>query len=547
MSDSTLRAVLGRLIRACFVKVDRVTKQFALHPLDQTYCYNQISPAAIQDLGAAIEPPPFTLAVLHERAANYYRNHRLPRSAWRRVADLEPQLNEFKHRVLAGEEDEAAQVLLDIDRDHLWEWGDKDLLRQLYLTLEDRVHDAWLAHQVARRRAWLMFYEVPDEAYEEFTRLLAAARRLGLVKEEADALDDLAQCYRLGGRDLQQGAEHPRQALALYRQIGDRRGEADALGGLGAIFTFTQNDPEQAVACLQAAANIQRELGNGNDLSFVLTMLGLAYENLGALEKAVEVGEEAVRMALESNGVEALGRAYSTLAQFYVARGDIERGRACIEEAMTSTRHLSGVPMTENLMFSVCMTAMQMALANDTRSGIELLERAIHDASALLPQMVLVGNLFLSLVSMLDGDLAKARALLPPEPEQLLSIAAIFSFWIGVLLIKTGEAAASASFLGGVLEVTANHGIDAQFFRPSELGIQVMRALAYAGLALLKRDPAMAATAAELIRGLPARRLQTGLVQTDLLHALTNLLLQEPGGEILLPIRDILASTTARN
>src|SRR5260221_13766305 len=170
LADSTLRARLGRLIRACFVKANRVTQQFALHPIDQTYCYNQIPTGRTTEAEGDLLP--FTQATLHRRAADYYREHCLPRSAWRQVADLAPQINEFKHRVSAGDGDGAARVLLDIDRDHLWGWGYKDLLRQLDPTLEGQVHDPPLAHQVARRRAWLKFFEAPEEADGEFTRLL---------------------------------------------------------------------------------------------------------------------------------------------------------------------------------------------------------------------------------------------------------------------------------------------------------------------------------------------------------------------------------------
>src|SRR5258706_7616721 len=267
---------------------------------------------------------------------------------------------------------ESFSGLLDIDRDHLWEWGYKDLLRQLYPTLEGQVHDPHLAHQVARRRAWLKFFEAPEEADREFTRLLEESRRMGFVKELADDLDDLAQTFRRGNRDLQQGIEEHKQALALDRQMGDRRGEADALGGLGAI--FSQTDPEEAIDCLLAAADIQRDLGNHNSLSFVLTMLGAAYDNLGAFEQAVKTLEEAAHIARESGSLDALSRAYGGLARLRVSVGDIARGRAYIEEAIAVTRDLAGVPITVNLLFWIGQTAVYMALADDAPSGVELME-----------------------------------------------------------------------------------------------------------------------------------------------------------------------------
>jgi hypothetical protein len=86
--------------------------------------------------------------------------------------------------------------------------------------------------------------------------------------------------------------------------------------------------------------------------------------------------------------------------------------------------------------------------------------------------------------------------------------------------------------------------------RPRDLGAQQNRilsrdvlpisALAYAGLALLNRDPAAAATAAELTGNM----LKFRNWQADVCHALIPLLIQEPSGEILAPVRDILNSAT---
>ena len=58
-----------------------------------------------------------------------------------------------------------------------------------------------------------------------------------------------------------------------------------------------------------------------------------------------------------------------------------------------------------------------------------------------------------------------------------------------------------------------------------------------AGLALLKRDPALAASAAQLLR----KALRFNIWFNYLLRAHLNLLLQEPGSEVLAPIRDVLA------
>ena len=69
-----------------------------------------------------------------------------------------------------------------------------------------------------------------------------------------------------------------------------------------------------------------------------------------------------------------------------------------------------------------------------------------------------------------------------------------------------------------------------------------MRTLALNGLALFKRDPALTATAAQLLR----KALRFNIWFNRLLCAHLNLLLQEPGSDVLAPIRDVLVSNSIR-
>jgi DNA-binding CsgD family transcriptional regulator/tetratricopeptide (TPR) repeat protein len=529
LTDSMLHAWLVRLIHACFVKFNRATQEFALHPIDQAYCYDQIPAGSVDD------PAAFTRTVLHRRAAEYYHGQRLPRSTWRRMADLQPQLNEFKHLINADAGDEAAQVILDIDRDFLWEWGNKDLLRQLYAALEGLIRDPRVAHHVARRRAWLNFFEAPPEADREFERLLAEARRQNWLAEEADAFDDLAQTCRRGNADLDRAVGYHRQALTLYRQIGDRRGEAEALGGLGTITALYE--PEEAIDHLQTAIAIQRELSNSSSLSYDLAMLASAYETLGAFEQAQQTLNDAVQIARASGTLEALNRVYSVLARLYAEMGEIERVKICVREAIAATRESAGVPITSNLMLFIEQAAIYLAVAHDAPAGIEFMEHAIQDAAVVQPRLVPIANFFLSSVLLLSGDFARARNLLPPELARLsIAIGIGNTGWIGVLLIKTGEYDRAASFFNQALQLSRHAELSKGNAHYSDIGTLPVRTVALAGLALLKHDPALAVSAAELLR----KALRFNNWFNHLLCAHLNLLLQEPDSEILAPIRDVL-------
>lgn len=532
LADSNLRAILGRLIRSGFVKVNGTPPQFALHPIDQSYCYHQI-PIGNSD-EETVDPSSFTRIVLHRRAAQYYREHRLPKSDWRQLSDLQPSLNEIKHWIQAQNGDEGARVLLEIDRDYVWEWGYRDLLGQLYSSLAGSMRDPHLKFAVARRQAWLKFFSPTEDAEKEFTRLLDEARRLGFVQEEADALDDLAQIYRRGNRELLKGIEYHRQALMLYRQIGDRRGEADALGGLGAI--YTQIDQEEAIDYLLAAATIQRELGNRNSTSFLLSMLGEAHYRLGAMEQARTALEEAKQIAQASRSPEALNRALGGLAQLYVRMGDIERGRTCIEEAFAITHELTGVPFSTNLVFYIYQTAVYMALTKHARDGIDLMERVLEDVVTHPQWLGFVKSVF-SFVLMLSGDCQRAFNVLPEKPEILLKPSGS-TFWFGVLLIKTGQPEQAVGFFRRTVDMFAPESSALSASGQLQPGTQPVLALALAGLALIRQDTELAAQAVEVTR----QSLRIRNLTMDVYPALIDLLIEEPGGDILAPIREILDS-----
>lgn len=537
MSEATLRATLGRLIRACFVKTSRASQQFGLHPLDQAYCYARI-PASMQQNDG--EEAAFTRTHFHRRAADYYKSQALPRSAWQRLPDLDPQINEFKHRISAGDGDEAAKVLLEIDRDHLWEWGYKDLLRQLYPMVDGLLNDPLVAHHVARRRAWLKFFEAPQEADLEFTDLLKEAQRRGFVKEEADALDDLAQTCRRGNFNLGKGIEYHQQALTLYREIGDRRGEADALGGLGAI--YSQVEPEEAIDYLLAAADIQRDLGNTNSLSFLLTMMGTTYESLGALEQAVETLNEALRIARETNSLEALIRAYGTLASIFISQGDIARGRTCIEDALAMTVQLTGALGNFLLYFFVCIAGVNLALVGEPDIATDLISRLTEATAILNPDVLLSARGLLSMTFMFTRSFQKARSLVLAAPVTPTGVAALLSrevmttYWFGVLLVKTGEIEAASVFLQSILELVKDQGTNASESRYLQSRLRPIRAVAQAGLALIHHDSRMVETALQIYR-------ETKWVrgwQTNFHRGLITLLIEEPGGDMLLPIREVI-------
>lgn len=274
MSNAALRSTLTHLVRGFFVHYSRIDQRVGLHPIDRGAAYHMI-PKVDSDL--------LSLQTLHRRAAEYFHQQRMPQQEWHTVNDLLPILDEFEQWIALTAYDEAARVLSLIDRDFLWEWGQRNLLQALYDQLKGHIQDGYLDRQHRRRLVWLRWSDDVPAAQQRFESILDDARAAADRQSEADALDDLAQTDRRQMR-FWDGMRKHQQALEIYREIGDLRGQADALGGVGSVLTFF--DPDSAIAPFQEALAIHRAIGSTASLTYTLNYLGVAHQAAGNFETA---------------------------------------------------------------------------------------------------------------------------------------------------------------------------------------------------------------------------------------------------------------------
>jgi tetratricopeptide (TPR) repeat protein len=131
-------SVVQRLKRTNIVSVDRAAKTVTLHPIDQDYAYSQLPEE--DETEAA-----YTRQALERRAADYYVQLRTPEDTWESIDDLEPQLNEFEHRVRAGNYDDAYSLTEPISFNCLFQWGYYVKLAKLWERLLGHVEDPLLS------------------------------------------------------------------------------------------------------------------------------------------------------------------------------------------------------------------------------------------------------------------------------------------------------------------------------------------------------------------------------------------------------------------
>lgn len=515
MDTAGLRNILARLVRAYFVSFNRATQQFSLHPIDRDYCYGQIPTTA----------EAFNRTALHTRAAEYYLRQRKPQSDWKTIDDLMPQLAEFEHRVSAGGYDEAARIVLSIDRDYLWDWGQRALLADLHGRLRGHISDERLTHQNLRRIAWLQWFINVDEARPIFEQLLDDARRLADRQFEADGLDDLAQCYRGKGQILE-GFQYHQHALDIYREIGDRRGQAEALGGMGSCALF--GAPEQAVIYLEEAADLQRELNNPHSLGFVLGSLGAAYHELGQFERALDYLHEEVTLARQTHNNANLGQGLSQLGIIYTYLGDEARALDYNKQALDTAVEMGGGRVTAQAGFWLALSLQTYGIVGRLAEGIQIARQidaesvtgrlparhALRGVTAVL--LLLAGNI----EEAYKGIVPLVKYPLPPN----------FKVLFGLIAVRAGDQNTAMTIFQEALDFT--HMISPNL-RPL-----VTRALALAGLAVIKGDPSQAHAAAECYRQARAITKAPGFWREQQL--LVDALALAPSGEILASVRSAL-------
>lgn len=155
------------------------------------------------------------------RGANYFAETRLPRSNWKTLAELAPQLAEIDLRCTAKDYDTAAQVLQSIAFDYLFLWGHSRLVIELYEKLQGKLDDPYFTDA---------------------------------------SLSDLGNCYSALGQ-TQRAIEYLEQALAISREIGDRAGEGTRLGNLAELLIDEGRYPE-AIQRAEESLKIAEEIGS---------------------------------------------------------------------------------------------------------------------------------------------------------------------------------------------------------------------------------------------------------------------------------------------
>jgi len=121
--------------------------------------------------------------------------------------------------------------------------------------------------------------------------------------------------------------------------LGHRRDEGAFLGNLGLAYSDL-GQVERAIEYFQQALAIAREIGDRRNEGNHLGNLGLAYRALGQVERAIEYHEAALAIAREIGDRRMEGNAVGNLGNAYRALGQVERAIEYYEQALAIAREI---------------------------------------------------------------------------------------------------------------------------------------------------------------------------------------------------------------
>lgn len=231
-----------------------------------------------------------------------------------------------------------------------------------------------------------------QNAIEIFERLLDRSRHEGNPHLEAACLGNLGHLHRVVGT-FEVARQHFEAALTLHRRHGDVDGEAEDVRQLRALeenaggrrgedleefndwaaLLISPNAEERLRAMLRDA-RAKGELF----LEFnALDGLGVVARNRGALEEAIGLHEQALKLGAAMDGIHAVVPTVvgnNNLGIAFRMVGDFDRARLCYQSAITAARTSLGVNNPLELMPRVNLAKLRLLEGNPDAARREYLE-----------------------------------------------------------------------------------------------------------------------------------------------------------------------------
>jgi diguanylate cyclase (GGDEF)-like protein len=235
------------------------------------------------------------------------------------VVDLEKQL----HTQSGGDRARTLAALTEAVRrnnpEKALDYGQQALA--LFAQNPDPANEVRTLNEMAAAHIALSNYS--DAAtFAEKARNLAI--RHGNERGRARALDNLGVVAQ-GRGDAMAAAERFEESLAIYRALGNDRDIATAHDSLGVLYATVLGDYEGGLAYHVEALTVRERLGDKAAIAASLDNIGITYQRVGELDRALETFERALTIRREVGGDDRIANTLHNLGDVYFDKRQFER------------------------------------------------------------------------------------------------------------------------------------------------------------------------------------------------------------------------------
>jgi tetratricopeptide (TPR) repeat protein len=237
-----------------------------------------------------------------------------------------------------------------------------------------------------------------EEAADNFQKEINLARELKNKNIEAQALLNLALCYRPWGAlfDINKVRECLDKSRKLIREIGDQAGEIrwNIMAGFHVVISLGQDSEGETY--LQEAVDACRKIGNKRGIGPALGFLGLCHIRMGDLNTGIKEVRESREIAREIGNQFLLVSSFHWSLLGYGTRGDYDKAFKSLEDLSKGANEIGSkgliamVPNHYGWLYSE-LCNFEKAVVHD-KNGLDVSRRLEDPEAELYNLLNLVGE-----------------------------------------------------------------------------------------------------------------------------------------------------------
>jgi len=179
----------------------------------------------------------------------------------------------------------------------------------------------------------------PDAALDNYKQALQLQRDIGMKKEVGDTLIDMGALYQSKG-DYDQALQNYKESLQIQRDAGDENYQALCLSNIGGTY-LAKGDADNALTYLQQALQLREKLKIGSDIADSLANVGQVYSATGKYDDALSSFMRALDLYRKAGNARGAAEQSHQMGLIFEYQGRIGPALNAIQDAVKGYRAVS--------------------------------------------------------------------------------------------------------------------------------------------------------------------------------------------------------------